>query len=164
MTTHHNPQPQHQGHLRPEQGGSRWWNASGRGGGDRGSVAVEVAVIAPALVVLMLLVVFAGHVAEANGSVNRAASEAARAASLRHPDTATDAAAQTAAANLTDAGIECTQLTVEVDTTNLAPGGTVTVDVTCVAALSAVTLLGVPGERSFHSRAVEVVDRHRSSP
>ena len=65
--------------------------------GERGSVAVEVAVIAPALIFLMLLVVFAGKVAEANGNVVRASSEAARAASLRqHPGDAT-ADARTAA-------------------------------------------------------------------
>ena len=50
---------------------------------ERGSIAVEVAVIAPALVFLMLLVVYAGKVSEADGNVERAASDAARAASLR---------------------------------------------------------------------------------
>jgi Flp pilus assembly protein TadG len=131
--------------------------------GDRGSVAVEVAVIAPALVMLMLLVVFAGHVAQADGEIRRAASEAARAASLRqHPDTAIADATSTAAANLADAGIACVSLTVDVDTTQFAPGGIVTVDVTCVASLSSITLLGVPGQRSFHARSVEVIDVYRS--
>ena len=48
---------------------------------ERGSIAVEVAVIAPALLFLMLLVVYAGKVSEADGNVERAASDAARAAS-----------------------------------------------------------------------------------
>jgi len=50
---------------------------------ERGSVSVEVAVIAPAFVLLLLLVVFAGKVSEADGNVERAAAEGARAASLR---------------------------------------------------------------------------------
>jgi Flp pilus assembly protein TadG len=60
---------------------------------ERGSIAVEVAVIAPALVFLMLLVVYAGKVSEADGNVERAASDAARAASLRQDpgDATTDA-------------------------------------------------------------------------
>lgn len=132
--------------------------------GDRGSIAVEVAVIAPALVALMLLVVFAGHVSQAETDVQRAASAAARAASLRqHPDAAVADAEATAAANLADAGIACDPLTVAVDTTQFAAGGTVAVDVTCVARLSAVTLLGVPGQRSFHARSVEIIDTYRSS-
>ena len=40
-----------------------------RGACERGSVSVEVAVIAPAFVFLMLLVVYAGKVAEADGSI-----------------------------------------------------------------------------------------------
>lgn len=132
--------------------------------GDRGSVAVEVAVIAPVLVVLMLLVVYAGHTAEASGDVQRAAAEAARAASLRqHPDAAVEAAEQAAAANLVAAGVACDPLDVEVATTNFAPGGTVTVEVTCHATLDAVTLLGVPRERRFYARSVEVIDTYRSA-
>ncbi|HNB96097.1 MAG TPA: TadE/TadG family type IV pilus assembly protein, partial [Microthrixaceae bacterium] len=67
---------------------------------ERGSVSVEVAVIAPAFVFLMLLVVFAGKVSEADGNVERAAAEGARAASLRqHPgNAATDASMLASAA------------------------------------------------------------------
>ena len=51
-----------------------------------------------------------------------------------------------------------------VDTSDLKAGGTVTVDVTCTASMAGVALLGVPGTRVFHARAVEVVDRYRSDP
>ncbi len=133
------------------------------GRSDRGSVAVEAAVIAPALVALMLLVVFAGRVSEANGNVQRAASEAARAASLeQNPTAAKSAAMDTAKANLATAGTSCQVLRTDVDTRNLVPGGTVTVEVTCQVAMSDVALLGLPGTRTFHARSVEVVDRYRS--
>jgi Flp pilus assembly protein TadG len=130
--------------------------------GDGGSVAVEVAVVAPAFVFLLLLVVFAGRVSEADANVRRATSEAARAASLRqHPSDARTDAETIAEANLSAAGVRCTGLTVDVDTDNLQPGGTVTVTVDCTTSMADVTLLGVPGSRTFSARAVEVIDRHR---
>lgn len=130
---------------------------------DRGSVAVETAVIAPALVALLLLVVFAGRVAQAEGDVRRASSEAARAASLEaNPDTATTAAVDTAAANLAASGVACGDLDTTVDTTNFTPGGAVAVTVRCVVSMADVSLLGVPGQRTFESRSVEIIDRYRS--
>ena len=129
---------------------------------ERGSIAVEVAVIAPALVFLMLLVVYAGKVSEADGNVERAASDAARAASLRQdPVDATTDAQDTAAANLAAAGVPCLTLTTNVDTDDFAPGGTVTVTVRCEASMEDVTLLGVPGRRTFTATAVEVIDTYR---
>lgn len=131
---------------------------------ERGSIAVEVAIIAPALLFLMLLVVFAGKVAEADGNVERAASDAARAASLRQlPGDATTDAQDTAAANLAAAGVPCLSLTTTVDTDDFHPGGTVTVTVRCEASMADVTLLGVPGRRTFTATAVEVIDTHRSN-
>jgi Flp pilus assembly protein TadG len=129
---------------------------------ERGSIAVEVAVIAPALVFLMLLVVYAGKVSEADGNVERAASDAARAASLRQdPGDATTDAQDTAAANLAAAGVPCLTLTTDVDTDDFTPGGTVTVTVRCEASMEDVTLLGVPGRRTFTATAVEVIDTYR---
>lgn len=131
---------------------------------ERGSIAVEVAVIAPAFVFLMLLVVFAGKVSEADGNVERAASDAARAASLRqHPSDATTDAQAIAAANLAAAGVPCLILTTTVDTADFSAGGTVTVTVRCEASMADVTLLGVPGRRTFTATAVEVIDTYRSA-
>lgn len=130
---------------------------------ERGSIAVEVAVVAPALVFLMLLVVYAGKVSEADGNVERAASDAARAASLRqHPGDATADAQNTAAADLAAAAVPCLTLTTTVDTDDFGPGGTVTVTVRCEASMADVTLLGVPGRRTFTATAVEVIDTYRA--
>lgn len=128
----------------------------------RGSVAVEMAVLAPALVVLLLLVVFAGRVAQADGDVRRAASAAARAASLRqHPGDAEAAGRTTAAANLVASGVGCARLDTEVDVTEFFAGGTVAVTVRCTASMADVSLLGVPGRRTFSARSIEVIDRYR---
>ena len=133
-----------------------------RANGERGSVAVEVAVLAPALVALLLLVVFAGRVSEAEAEVRRAASQGARAASLRQSIGGAVAAAEEAVrSNLADSGFVCAELVVDVDTAELQPGGTVAVGVRCTADMSDVTLLGVPGSRTFAADAVEVVDRYR---
>lgn len=130
---------------------------------DRGSVTVETAVVAPALVALLLLVVFAGRVAQADGDVRRAASEAARAASLEgSPEAATTAATETALANLSASGVACAELQTHVDTDAFHPGGTVGVTVRCTASMADVSLLGVPGQRTFEARSVEVIDRYRS--
>lgn len=130
--------------------------------GDAGSVAVETAVIAPALVALLLLVVFAGRVSQAEAEVRRAASEGARAASLEYAeDAARTAAVDRVTANLAGNGVVCGELTTDVDTALLAPGGRVTVTVRCVADMSDVALLGVPGTRTFEATSIEVVDRYR---
>jgi Flp pilus assembly protein TadG len=129
---------------------------------ERGSAAVELAVIAPALVVLMLLVVYAGRVADTNAEVTRAAAAAARAASLRqHPGDATTDAQVIAADNLAAAGVRCDTLDVDVDVTRFQPGGTVAVSVTCHAPTSDLALLGIPGTRTFTANAVEVIDQFR---
>ncbi len=129
---------------------------------ERGSVSVEVAVIAPAFVFLMLLVVFAGKVSEADGNVERAAAEGARAASLRqHPGNAATDARSTVEANLATAGVSCSTLEAIVDTSDFEPGGTVTVTVECTASMADVTLLGVPGTRTFTATATEVIDTYR---
>ena len=130
---------------------------------ERGSISVEVAVIAPAFVFLMLLVVYAGKVSEADGNVERAAAEGARAASLRQsPAAAIDDAEAAVEANLAAAGVPCSQLDTSVDTSTFEPGGTVTVTVRCVASMADVTLLGVPGTRSFTAASTEVIDTYRS--
>lgn len=129
---------------------------------EQGSVAVEMAVLAPALVALLLLVVFAGRVAQAEAEVRRAASASARAASLRQSAAdAEEAARGSAAANLATSGVTCASLETAVDTSGFAPGGTVAVTLRCTASMADVSLLGVPGRRVFEARSVEVVDRHR---
>lgn len=131
-----------------------------RGSEQAGSVAVEVAVLAPALVALLLLVVFAGRVSQADGDVRRAAALAARAASMRDaPGDAEAAARQAAAANLKTAGVGCASLETLVDTTRFRAGGTVAVTLRCTASMADISLLGVPGQRTFEARSIEVIDR-----
>ena len=57
--------------------------ASGRvRGSDRGSATIEMAVLAPALLALLGLVILAGRISAAGSAVEQAAASAARAASI----------------------------------------------------------------------------------
>ena len=128
----------------------------------RGAIALQAAAMAPLLALVVLLVLFTGRVVDANSSVQAAAHEAARAASLAGtPSDAAAAAQATAEANLNAGGLTCRTLTVTPDLSQFQAGGWVTVTVTCNADFSDMTLLGVPGSRSFTKTAIEVVDTYR---
>jgi Flp pilus assembly protein TadG len=130
---------------------------------ERGAVSTELAVITPILIGFMLLVVFAGRVAQAEGDVAHAAHEAARAASLvATPAAAEEAATDTVSTNLNEGAVECRDVEVSVDTSSFAPGGQVAVTVTCEASFADVAMLAVPGTRTFQATAIEVIDTHRA--
>jgi Flp pilus assembly protein TadG len=133
-----------------------------RAGEERGSLAIELSVLAPALIAFMFLVVFAGRVAQAESDVRSAAHEAARAASLRGSPTAAEAAAQmTVDQNLSTSGVACGSSTVAVDASDLRPGGQVAVTVRCRTSYADLAMFGVPGSRDFEVTAVEIVDTYR---
>jgi Flp pilus assembly protein TadG len=133
-----------------------------RGRDDWGSAAVEAAVVAPAFLALLLLVVFAGRVVNAGNEVESAAAAAARAASqMATPVGATTEAEQVATAALSDAGVTCDPSRVEVDTHLMAPGGSVTVRIRCTAQLGDMTMIALPGHQTFQASATEVVDTYR---
>lgn len=129
---------------------------------DDGSIAVETAVVAPVLLVLMLLVVYAGRAAQADADVRSAAARAARAAStMADPASAVDIAVATAAANLGTAGVECHSLDTSVDTADFRTGGSVTVTVRCAVANGDIALLAVPGTRWSVAASTHPIDLHR---
>jgi Flp pilus assembly protein TadG len=115
---------------------------------DRGSVTLELVILAPALIIMLLFVVAAGRIAQAHQAVEAAARDAARQASIaRDPATARANATSSAQAALTREGLNC-PAQVSVDTSGFArPIGTpatVTARVTCTVHLADVALAGVP--------------------
>ena len=133
----------------------RWQRADG-------SVTTELVLLTPILLVLLGFVVFAGRLGGVQQRVLSAADEAARAASLRADAEAGRSAAITAVeANLGDAGVECVDLAVEVDTGEFRRGGQVTVTVRCAVGLDDVVFAGLPGSRSYEASATEVIDLWR---
>ncbi|WP_409497262.1 TadE/TadG family type IV pilus assembly protein [Amycolatopsis sp. cmx-11-12] len=129
-----------------------------------GSVAAELTLLTPLLTLLLLFVVLCGRLADAKLRINDVAHQAARAATLaRTPSQATANAQTTASAALASAGITCQSLTVSTDTQGLKPGSTVTVTVSCSVGLADLTMLGVPGARTFESSFSSPVDIWRGS-
>lgn len=127
-----------------------------------GSIAVETAVAAPLLLVLMLLVVYAGRASQADADVRSAAARAARAASTAaDPAAAVTMAESTAAANLDTAGVDCLTVSTIADTAEFRAGGAVTVTVGCEVANGDIALLAVPGTRWSVGIATQPIDLHR---
>ena len=130
----------------------------------RGAISTEFAVImTPFIAAFVLLIVFAGRVAQAENDVRSASHDAARAASLTaNPTRAEEQARRAAVADLTTSGMSCRNgLDVVVDTTEFHPGGWVAVTVTCHASFGDVASLAVPGERTFTATATAVIDTYR---
>jgi hypothetical protein len=134
--------------------------------GDRGSMAVEFAVAAPALALLMLLVSLGGQWLNLTGDVGSAARDAARQASVARDYVQAKQNAQTAAQ--LDLGKTCTGLpTVLVyPYLNGAPVGDgdfpqatdVEVTVFCTASLAAFSYLHIRVSQKFGDTAVAPLD------
>lgn len=131
---------------------------------ERGSAAVEMAIVAPAVFLLLMLVIFAGRVTEAKREVLTAATAAARSASQQSSEASARSAAEAAAAEAMDnAGLTCTPMTIEFGHMDLSPGGSVNVTVHCTADVASVATPGISPAQTVSAEATEVVDRYRGS-
>ncbi|GAB3474248.1 TadE/TadG family type IV pilus assembly protein [Amycolatopsis cihanbeyliensis] len=131
---------------------------------ERGSAATELTLLTPLLILLLLFVVLCGRLAETKLRIDDVAHQAARAATLaRTPSQATANAQSTADTALASAGISCQSLAVSTETQGLKPGSTVTVTVSCSVGLNDLTMLGVPGSRTFESSFSSPVDVWRGT-
>ena len=116
---------------------------------ERGSAAIELVLLVPALMLLLMFAVAGGRVAIAHGSVQQAAADAARAASIaRTAGAAQTTAVAAARATLANQGLTCASMTVTLDTSGFAtPVGTpasVVATVSCTVELSELSLPGLP--------------------
>lgn len=134
---------------------------------ERGSVTLELAILAPALILVLGLLVLGGRVEVAASAVEQAAAAAARAASLERSVAAAQVAAESAVDRETAArDIRCVTTTVEVDASGLtAPLGTsakVTVRASCTVKMADLAVPGLPGSRTITAEATSAVDRFRT--
>ncbi|MFJ6196709.1 TadE family protein [Micromonospora sp. NPDC092111] len=148
----------------------------------RGSVSVEVAVLAPAFLTLVVLAGVVGRVAVADQAVEAAAHDAARAASIsRNASTAESAARNAARQQLDWRGLNCTGApqvsvwgsTLSSDHTSLGtafgrPLGepvSVWVRVTCTVSFADIRFPGLsPGTKRVEATFASPLDRYRSRP
>jgi hypothetical protein len=131
--------------------------------GDAGSVSLEMALLyIPLMVLAALVVVMCVRIASAASDVNSAAAAAARQASIARSTSGAAAGGRDAAeATLDTRRIPCQPRTVSVDTSAMAPGGSVVVSVACRVSLSDLSGLGLPGSITLRSTSRQVVDTFR---
>jgi Flp pilus assembly protein TadG len=137
-----------------------------RGRGDRGAVTLEFVVLAPVLLALIALLIVAGRVAIASNSVEAAADEAARSASISRTAAGARSAAQDGARrSLAQQDLRCSSVRVEVDTSGfgVAVGlpAQVRATVTCDVELGDLAVPGFPGSRTVTATAVSPLDTYR---
>ena len=131
---------------------------------DEGTTSVELVLVAPVFLAALLLVVGLGRIVEAEGRVQGAARDAARAASIARSATlASDAGRQAASVNLDEGGVSCAAFEVAVDTADFRPGGHVRVSVTCRADLSGLGLAGLPGSKTLRAEASAPLEQYRGT-
>lgn len=133
---------------------------------DRGSATLELAIAAPALLLLLSLVIVAGRVVAAGSAVEQAAAAGARAASLARDARAAQVQAERVVhASLREQGIACAQVTSRVDAAGFAVRvgrpASVTVAVRCAVPLADVAIPGMPGTRAVTALATSPLDTFR---
>lgn len=139
----------------------------GRRRDEAGSVAVEIALLAPALVLVLGLLIAGGRLWFARTSVVEAAQSSARAASLaRSAGQAAGVGADAGRQSMSTAGLRCASSAVRVSTAAFAvPVGTpatVTSEVTCDVAFADVFLPGMPGSIHLTGRGSAALDTYRA--
>lgn len=134
---------------------------------ERGSAAIEAAILGPPLLALIGLAIVGGRIQIAGGAIEHAAHDAARAASISRTKAEAGANALAAVnATLNQQGLHCVHLTVEPDLAGFdVPVGepaTVGVSITCVVDFSDLVADGMPGSKTLTATFVSALDTFRT--
>ncbi|WP_310726944.1 TadE/TadG family type IV pilus assembly protein [Streptomyces sp. N2A] len=125
---------------------------------------MELVLVTPLLMVVLLVVVALGRLADARLVVADAAHQAARAASLARSERAARTQAGRAAVTaLKEAGATCRRPSVTVMTGGMTAGANVSARVSCTADLGDLTYTGMPGRVALVGTAVSAVDSFRGT-
>jgi Flp pilus assembly protein TadG len=135
--------------------------------GQRGSVTIELAILAPSLLLLASFAMLVGRVSLARSAVDAATYSGARAASLaRDPATAQSRAETSIRSTLDAQKIDCLNLFVTVDTSQFARGvgqpASVTVTVECRVSLAEGAMPGMPTSHWVNAQYSSPLDLFRS--
>jgi Flp pilus assembly protein TadG len=134
---------------------------------DDGNAALELVILAPVLLALIGLVISAGRISIAQGSVNAAARDAARQASISLTPAAAQAAGQASArAALRQDGLDCQPVVLinvsQFATTQPGEPAAVAATVKCAVSLSDLALPGLPGSMRLQAEFTSPLDIYRS--
>ena len=134
--------------------------------GERGSAVIETVIGVPAFMLFVALIITAGRIQMARQSVDAAAVEAARAASISR--TAAEAQSRASASGnqaLTNQSLRCTSTSVSIDTSGYSvPVGTpasVSATIVCILDVSDVAIPGLPGSLTITRSANSPLDTYR---
>jgi Flp pilus assembly protein TadG len=129
-------------------------------GNDRGSVSVELAILAPLVGLLLVTVVLVGRVQVARADLEGAARSAARDLAIARDPHAVVASVQSGLDTTLDVGSpSCRAMTF----TPTISDNAVSVTVACVVDLEAAAVLPVPGSMTLTATATEVIDTYREN-
>lgn len=127
---------------------------------DRGSITVETVLLAPLLVAMLMFVVHLGGLATLRLRLVAVADQAARAASLVHPERMGEIGRRAALDGVHQHGARCTTLDVDINVHEQASGAVVSVDIRCrVDPEQSAVLQLLP--RTLHVSSSEPVDYWR---
>jgi Flp pilus assembly protein TadG len=139
-------------------------------GAEAGTAALELVILAPVLLALIALVIAAGRVSIAQSSVDAAARDAARQASIALTPAAAQATGRASAEeSLASDGLNCLSVAVYVRTGGSDSGfglpagtpATVSATVRCKVPLSDLSLPGMPGSHWLTSTFYSPLDVYR---
>lgn len=125
---------------------------------ERGSMAVEVVLMIPILVLFMLLVVAGGRYVSVRADMDAAARDAARAASLERSSGAARSAADASASAALEGSASCRMGGFDTD---FRPGGSVTVTIDCAVPNDGLGLLGLDGTLDMSATGSAPLDTYR---
>ncbi|ERH20310.1 TadE/TadG family type IV pilus assembly protein [Actinomyces johnsonii] len=144
-------------HLRKKQVRRRAIEAAGS---ERGTMSIEMVVLVPVLLLITMVAVAGGRIVSAQGMVEAASRDAARAASMERSVGAASTAANRSLSQADTANASCSA---GVDVGGFRRGGAVTVSVSCRVKLSDLGLVFLPGTTVVKAESSAPVDQWRGT-
>ena len=144
-------------HVRKKQIRRRAIEAAGS---ERGTMSIEVVVLVPVLLLITMVAVAGGRIVSAQGMVEAASRDAARAASMERSVGAANTAANQSLSRADTANANCSA---GVDVGGFRRGGTVRVSVSCHVKLSDLGLIFLPGTTVVRAESSAPVDQWRGT-
>lgn len=124
-------------------------------------MTVEVLLLTPVLMMLVMLIVYAGRYTEASIRVHRAADVGARVASISNDSQMVWKGELAARTDIRLSKSSCQQVDVNLHTSRIGKLMTVTTTVSCVVPVMGLGLLSLPTRR-VEATSVEVIDYYTS--
>ncbi len=124
-----------------------------------GSAAAEIVILTPLLIIVALLFVVGGRLANGLQEVGAAARSSVDSAVIAA--TASTAETQGAAAAASEVSHDCRSYSFAADVADFAPGGVVSVQIRCEVGLAALGIPLLPGSVTLAARASGAIEHYR---